>query len=901
MSLWRDEAKARREARDEIRFYLEMRARELREQGMDPDEAWRTAVQAFGDPERIEQEVVGMDERARMRHSLGQWLASVAQDIRYAGRFLVGNRLFATVAVTTLALGIGATTAIYSLLDAALLQHPGVEDPGSLVAVYTTCRLGAPRCSSSYPDFIDYRDRTESLADLAATALFTASLGDEARGSRLVATEMVSGNFFSLLGVEPASGRLIQSADDPVGAGAQVVVISHALWRDHFGASPDVVGRTIRLNGSPFAVVGVASESFDGLTVARTTDLWVPLQASTTLIPGGLGRDGIWSERGSRWIGRLIGRLVPGVTPEQARAELLAVSDRLREEDPDARGPRSITLDPLSRYLAPVGSEEALPQFVWLLMGVVGMTLLLACANLANLLLARAATRKTEMGVRIAIGAGRRRLVRQLLAESLLLSGLGGAAGLLVARAVLALLGSFELPGGVAIGALDAGLEGRVLAAAAGLAAFTAVLCGLAPALHATRADVVAALKSGRAPEARGGAGRLRRALVATQVALCVVLLVGSGLFVRALGSALDADLGVRTEGVALAGFSPGLIGYSDVEALTLAEELRRWSLAQPGVRSAAVATVVPLVGGGRMGRFADVDGHERAPDDELRIDVVYVTPAYFETLGVPLLAGRDFDDADGAGAADVAVVNREMARRYWPEGHAVGGTLGYRTPPGAPPGPPIRVVGVADDVHWSDLVEEPTNFVFLPMAQTPTALTLTLAARTDGDASRLLPAIRTEARTVEPDLSLDLLTTMEDALGDLLMPQRMGALLLSAFAILALVLAAVGIAGVVSYTVSRQRRSIGVRMALGARRDQVVRMVLGGMMGPLAIGLLAGLAAAAVLDDALERFLYGVSPGDAATYVAIAVGLAVVALAATLLPARAAARIDPVEVLNAE
>lgn len=902
MTFWRSEDRARRDARAEIRFYLEERARELRARGMSEAEAWRAAVDAFGDPEHWEREVVRMDEKARVKRSIVQRLVSAGQDLRYAGRFLAGNRLFAGVAVATLALGIGASTAIYSLLDAALLREPGVEDPGSVVALYTTCRLGAPRCGSSYPDYLDYRDRTDALADISATTAYTVSLGDEARGSRLVDAELVTGNFFSVVGVRPARGRVIQPADDMRGAGASVAVVSHTLWRDHFGAQPDIVGQTIRLNGRPFEVVGVAPRSFEGLTLGGAPDLWVPLQTSTSLMPPLSGREDIFDQRGSRWIARLVGRLAPEATLAGARAELLALSESLRGEDPAARGPRSITLDPLGRYLVPSGSEEALPQFVWLLLGVVGVTLLLACANLANLMLARAAARGAEMGVRIAIGAGRSRLMRQLLAESLLLSALGGAAGLVVARGLLAALGSYELPGGVAIGALDAGLDARVLAIAAGLSVLTAVLCGLAPALHATRPDIVTALKSGRAPGATSGAGRIRRTLVAVQVALCVVLLVGSGLFVRALEEALDADLGFETEGIALVRFDLSLIGYEVEEQVAFVEGLRGWVRAQPGVRSAALATQVPIAGGDAIGRFADVEGHQRAPDDELRIDVVYVTPEYFETLGISMLAGREFAEADAAGAAAVVVVTREMAERYWPPNAAVGGVVRSRVPTGAPLAAPMQVVGVAEDVHWDALIEEPTNYVFLPVAQTPTmAGRLTLAVRTDGDPGALLDAVRARVRAMEPGLSLDLVTTMEGAVGDLLMPQRMGALLLSGFALLALALAAIGIAGVVSYAVGRQRRAIGVRMALGARADQVLAVVLRGMLAPLAIGLAAGLAAAIALDGALERFLFGVAPGDLATYAAIAAGVVGVALLATLLPARAATRIDPVEVLNSE
>ncbi|MGE0160524.1 MAG: ADOP family duplicated permease [Gemmatimonadales bacterium] len=896
----------RTDARAEIDFHIDMRARELMAEGHSEDEARRRALAAFGDPRRIESAVTRVDEHVRRRRSLRELASSLAHDIRYAARFLKGNPAFTGVVVGTLALGIGATTAIFSLVDAALLRRPPVGDPESLVAVYTSCRAGAPRCTSSYPDYVDYRERTTSLEDLAAATLQRASLGDDERGARLVTVEAATGNYFSLLRLSAMRGRVLQPYDDRLGAGSAVAVLSHGLWRDHFGADPAAVGATIRLNGVPFKVVGVAPEAFRGLALDAAPELWIPLQASAALGVGSVSRPGIWDDRGSRWIGRLVGRLDAGGTVERARDELLAVSEQLRDEDPDARGPRTITVDPLATRLLPAGAEETLPRFVWLLLGVVATTLLLACANLANLLLARASTRSAEMGVRVAIGAGRSRLVRQLLVESLLLAALGGGAGVLLAPLLLRATGSFELPGGVTIGTLGAALDVRTLAAAAALSVLTAVLFGLAPALHASRRDVVATLRSGRSPEGRLGASRLRRTLVAAQVGLCAILLVGSGLFVRSLRSALAVDPGFRTEELAVMRFDLGLLRYSPPELLAFAQALRARALADSRVSAAAVATLVPFQNGGFMGFSSDIEGYQRAPDEEVRMDLVVVSPGYLETLGIPLLDGRELDDGDGDDAAPVAVVNRSMARRYWPNGDAVGGRIRMRDEW-------VTVVGVADDVRWTGLsgvdcgsgpsCSEPSNFVFVPQAQfTEVAVgPLTLAARTTGDTPGVLASLREQVRSMEPDLSPELLTTMDALVGDVLMPQRLGSALLSAFSLLALALASIGIAGVVSYGVREQRRAIGVRLALGAARGQVVRMVVSSMAAPVVAGLVLGLAAASLLDDVLERFLYGVTPGDPLTYAGIAATLPAVALLAMLLPAREATRIDPLKALRAE
>ncbi|MFV2008134.1 MAG: ABC transporter permease, partial [Longimicrobiales bacterium] len=476
-----------KEIREEIRFYLEMRTQELIDAGMAPDEAWRQALDAFGDPKDIEKRArrearlgIGMKKR-------GQLMASFIQDLRYALRTLAGNPGFSVIAILTLALGIGANTAIFSIVDAALFRAPPVREPEQLAAVYTTSRRGFPRSSSSYLDYLDYRDRSTHFADIAATATLAAGLGNEELGARFTIVRAVTGNYFDLLGLTPALGRLIQPEDDRLQAGTAVVVLSHALWRDHFQADADIVGRTVRLNGSPFTVAGVAPVDFTGMSLSVRPDLWIPMQAGAYLGAGSIADPRVWETRAYRWIGRLIARLQPGTTVEQARAEMLAISAQLAEEDPEARGPRSVTVDALPGYALPVGSEAQMTRFVWLLLGVVGLTLLLACANVANLLVARASSRSREVGVRLAMGAGRGRLVRQLLTESMVLALLGGVAGLAVAWGVLALMGVLQLPGGVSIGMLDIGLDRGMLAVTLIISLVTGVVFGLAPALHATR------------------------------------------------------------------------------------------------------------------------------------------------------------------------------------------------------------------------------------------------------------------------------------------------------------------------------------------------------------------------------------------------------------------------------
>lgn len=820
----------------------------------------------------------------------------LGRDVVFAFRQWRRSPGFFLAALVTLALGIGANTAIFSVADRTLLRPPPVREPDRLVMVYTTCRRGDPRCSSSYPDYLDYREGTSGLDDLAAYSWVPLNVGADETGAWLASGQVVSGNYFQVLGLAPAAGRLIQPADNRPPAGATAAVLGYRAWQDRFGGDPDVVGREIRLNGSPFTVVGVAPARFRGLDLGSDADVWIPIFAGSRLgAVGAVGQEGIFGARGSRWIHALVGRLAPQASAAQVRTQLLAVSQGLRESDPDARGERSVTVDELSGSVLPTFARDDLVRFVGLLVAVVAATLLLACANLANLLLARASDRRREMGIRRAVGAGSARLVRQLATEAVALALLGGAAGLLLAHWALLALSGFSLPGGVPLADVGLGLDGRIVAFTGLLSVLTGLAFGLLPAFRAGRDDVVSALRGderGRRP----GRG-LQDGLVAVQVALCLVLLVGSGLFLRTLRRGLDEDMGFRRDHLALARFNLALLDYGAEESDAFLESMLDRIRSRPEVTSAATASLVPLQVGGHTATFADVEGYTPPPDEEIRVEYVFVSGDYFRTLGMPLLQGRSFGDGDAAGGTPVTVVSRTMAQRYWPGGEATGGRI-------VTAGRTLEVVGVVEDAIWRRLGEENGNFMFLPLTQYPgvgAGRFMTVAVRTEGSAEAFLPELRGELRALASELSLSSLETMDDQLRTALMPQRMGAILLSCLGGLALVLAALGIWGVVGYSVSRRTREMGVRIALGARRSTVLATAMGGMLRPVLAGLAAGLLAALLLSETLATFLYRVSPTDPLTYGVIAGVLAGVAGIATWLPARRATKVDPSEALRQE
>ena len=681
-------------------------------------------------------------------------------DAQLAFRRLVRDPKLTVLAVIMLSLGIGANTAIYSVVESIFLQPIPVHAPKQLVGVYTSCRAGDPRCSSSFPDYRDYRDQVSGLADLAAwTSGGYSVTGGEGPAERL-STYLVTGNYFSVLGLAPAAGRLLIPGDHSVASPVPIVVLSYSTWQQRFGGDPSAVGKTLNVNGVELEIVGVTPQAFRGTSLSGDPRLFIPITMGSLLGAGAVRDEGVFASRGNRWIQALVGRLAPGATVDRVQDELDALAVALNEAYPEERGTRFMTADPLHRYALPQFGREDLQRFVQILAGVVLMTLLLTCANLANLLLARATARRSEMGVRLALGAGRHRIRRQLLIESVMVSLLGTVAGIVVAQGLLQVLEAVRLPGGVTLAGIGVGLDMSVFAVATGLAVATGVLFGLAPAIRAARTDATASIR--RELSRTRGESTLRKALVGVQVALCLVLLAGSVLFVQALKSGLDTDLGFEPEGLALVRFSLGDLGYEPSEAMGFLEQAQERVRGLPGVVDASYGSRVPLQVGGNTATFAEVEGYQRAPEEEIRLEYLFAGPGFLETLGVDLSAGADAlapNHPEGS-----ILINTTMADRYWQDGQALNGTVLFGETP-------LRVFGITQNVQWRGIGDAPSSFALIPISASPSSALrpLTFAARTSGDPAAILPAVRSSLQGLDPSLTFFFAQTSEDLLGSAL------------------------------------------------------------------------------------------------------------------------------------
>ena len=817
-------------------------------------------------------------------------MTTVLQDVRYGLRMLWRSPGFTAVAVVSLALGIGVNTAIFSLFNAVLVRPlPVVAGQGSLVWL---------RAPNSYPDYLDYSAQARSFEGLAAvtgTREFSLTRGGE---PELLRGEFVTANYFDVLGVRPRLGRgfLAEEGRDP----APVVVLSDRLWRTRFGADPSIVGGRITLNGLGFTVVGVAPEKFIGTEVGLDRELWVPLSLEPVLNPQRAAREGrgdesLLRERHSYWLA-VFGRLKGGVTREQAGAEMDALARRVAEaagDRADAEALRRVQPLALSGGLDPRDREEALPV-AGVVMGVVGLVLLIACANLAGLLLARAAVRRRETAVRQALGASRRRLIRQWLTESVLLGVLGGAAGLLLALWANDVMLSYA--GATPLASLDLGLDFRVLAFALFVSVGAGIVFGLAPALQASRLDIVTALKTEDAL-ARAGSrrSRLRAVFVTAQVTLSVVLLVCAGLFIRSLQSAHSIDPGFRVERALTVPVDLGLLRYEQAGGQAFYRELLSRVASQPGVESASLVRFAQLGFSFAQGQvFAE--GKTGEGDEGASTGFNVVGPRYFETMGTRLVRGRDFAEADREGAPGVVVVNETLARMLWPDEDALGKRLSFE---GAR-GPFLEVVGVARDGKYRSLGDRSRPYVYRPLMQSYEPK-MTLVVRTSGEPAALAGAVRGQLRALDPNLPVAEMRTLAEQFDLSLLPSRVAAWTLGAFGLLALALAAIGVYGVVSYSVAQRTREIGVRVALGASRRDVLRLVLGEGLKMVAAGLGVGLLLALAATRLVAGFLYGVTASDPVTFAGVPVLLGAVALAAGYLPARRATKVDPMKALRYE
>ena len=870
------------EVDSELDFHIEMRTRELIAAGMDPARARAEAVARFGDLGHVQHTLRRIGHRRDRRERRTEWLAEAKQDVVYALRQLRRTPTFALLAIVTLGIGIGATTSIFSAVYTMLLRALPYHDPGRIVNVFPV--LDGNDESASAARFFNWRRDSRSFEQLAGVSYTNVTLVERGRAPERLGGAQVSSAFFRVLGVRPMLGRVFTD-DEEIPGRDQVTVLSHPLWVNRFASDSSVIGRVVQINSRPVTIVGVMPASFTLSTASE--DLWIPLAL-----------DAAQRAEDEKGFLNVFGRLRTGVTIAQATADVKESVRREAEREKRANPRRTARVAPF--YDAIVGG---LRDRMFILLGAVGLVLLIACGNVANLLLARGAARSREIAVRAAIGAGRGRIVRQLLTESGVLAILGGAVGIglaVLGMKLIIAMSPEQLPR-----LHEMRLDWMTVAFAFALAAVSAIIFGIVPALRLAGTDLHATMKEGGRTLAMGGTrDRLRRALVVAEVALSLVLLIGAGLLIRSGIRLQQVHPGFDAERLFTAAMTLPAADYPTPEtAVTTFLRIRDVLRGAVGVESSALVFSVPLAGANAQAGVTP-EGKSQDPSNQVPVGLHLATPGIFATMRIPMRSGRDFTDRDVAGSPRVTIVNEQAAKTLWPNQNPIGRRFGLlRDSADAPIW--WEVVGVVGDVRERGLQEKPRPEMYLSLAQSPPIVldalqrTMYIVARTRGQPLAATKAIQRAVAQVDPTLPLFAVNSMDERLSDSRAGARFNTILLTVMGAMGLALAAIGIFGVISYFVSQRAQEIGVRMALGATPSRVLMLVVGQGIRPVVLGVILGLIGAAATTRVLRALLFDVSATDPLTLAGMALGVTVIAVVAALFPARRATRIDPIVALR--
>jgi predicted permease len=821
------------------------------------------------------------------------------QDIRYATRMLTKNPGFSFVAILSLALGIGANTTIFTVVNAILLNPLPVKDVARVMELDTVdsktrvTAANVEKLGMSYPNFQDYARQTQlfsAMTGLVGPLPLTWSGGAE---PRQLQAQMVSASYFDLLGVRPSAGRFFLPDEDTKPGGNNVAVLSYSLWTNKFGASPNAIGQILTLNATPYTVIGVAPRGFKGtFTFNNAEEIWVPISMYPQVLAG-FFKDN-FNDRRFLAMAAAYGRLRDGVSMAAAEASLKTVAAGLESAFPKENAGRSVALTPLAEAAVGVNNRSQITLAGGLMMGIVGLVLLIACVNLANLLLAQAAGREKEIGVRAAMGASRGRVIQQLLTESIVLAFLSALVGMAIAYGGRTLLWSFRPPF-IANSDIDLGFDSRVLLFTLSVALLSAVLIGLVPALKAARPNLIEVLKVGGRGNTVGWASSpFRSMLVVTEIALALVALVGAGLFIRSMENAQRIDPGFESSRLFLFNFDLGALHYDEGRGQQFFRAAIERAQSAPGVESATITDAPPLIGG--FARTIFPEGQDEASGYRGTLTGINdIAPNFFETLRIPLVGGREFTDNDRATTKPVAIASEAMAKHFWPNENAVGKRFHFFGDPTL-----REIVGVVRNTVVGNIGEEPQPLAYLPLAQNYSPFA-TMAVRTTGRPEGVISGVRSQVQSLDSNLALTNVQTIGELIGQGLWAPRMGAALLAVFGGLALILAIIGVYGVLSYSVNQQTREIGIRMAMGAQTGRVLGLVVGQGMRLAAAGLILGLIVAFAAMRIMTSLLFGVSAHDPLTFVGVSLVLAAAAVLACYLPARRATKVDPIIALRYE